>query len=54
VVETKGSMSDQNLRELEKLKIHCATEHFKAVSGSDVTFDRINNYDNLMELVQIK
>jgi type III restriction enzyme len=54
VVETKGSMSDQNLRELEKLKIHCATEHFKAVSGSDVTFDRINSYDNLMEIVQIK
>jgi len=28
VAETKGSDSDMDIREIEKLKIHCASEHF--------------------------
>lgn len=39
VAETKGSDSDQDLREIEKLKIHCATEHFKEISGDQVKFE---------------
>ena len=33
VAETKGSESELELKEIEKLKIHCADEHFKAISG---------------------
>jgi len=53
VVETKGTTSDQNLREIEKLKIHCASEHFAAISGNSVKFDRIDGYDTLMEIVHL-
>jgi type III restriction enzyme len=42
------------LRELEKLKIHCATEHFREISGSEVRFDRVSSYDKLLEIVQMK
>lgn len=53
VVETKGSDSDQQLKEVEKLKIHCASEHFKAISGNEVIFDRVSGYETLMEIVQL-
>jgi type III restriction enzyme len=33
VAETKGSDSDMDLREIEKLKIHCAEKHFDTISG---------------------
>lgn len=32
VAETKGSMSSMQLRLMEEAKIHCAREHFKAIS----------------------
>src|SRR5690554_3640911 len=54
VAETKGSDSDQDLREIEKLKIHCATVHFKEISGNEVKFDRVSSYEKLMEIVQLK
>ena len=54
VAETKGSDSDMDLREIEKLKIHCATEHFKAISGSDVKFEKVSSYNKLLEIVQLK
>lgn len=54
VAETKGSDSDLELREIEKLKIHCATEHFKEISGQEVTFAKISTYDKLLEIVQVK
>lgn len=54
VSETKGSDSDLDLREIEKLKIHCATEHFKEISGNEVKFDRVSSYEKLMEIVQLK
>jgi type III restriction enzyme len=54
VAETKGSDSDMELREIEKLKIHCATEHFKVISGQEVKFGKINTYDKLLEIVQVK
>ena len=54
VTETKGTDSDLELRELEKLKIHCATEHFREISGSEVRFDRVSSYDKLLEIVQMK
>lgn len=54
VTETKGSDSDQDLREIERLKIHCATEHFKEISGSEVKFEKVSSYDKLLEIVQLK
>lgn len=47
VAETKGSESDQDLREIEKLKIHCAEEHFKAIGEKSVVFKKVATYENL-------
>ncbi|CAH8289116.1 type III restriction enzyme [Mariniflexile fucanivorans] len=52
VAETKGSDSDMDLREIEKLKIHCAGEHFKEISGNVVRFEKVSSYDKLLEIVQ--
>lgn len=54
VAETKGSDSDMDLREIEKLKIHCATEHFKEISGAEVKFERVAKYDSLREMLKLK
>lgn len=54
VAETKGSDSDMDLREIEKLKIHCATEHFKEISGAEVKFEKVSSYEKLMDIVQLK
>lgn len=54
VTETKGSDSDMDLRAVEKLKIHCATEHFKEISGAEVKFEKVSSYDKLMDIVQLK
>lgn len=54
VAETKGSDSDMDLREIEKLKIHCADEHFKEISGNEVRFEKVSSYEKLMEIVQLK
>ena len=53
VAETKGSDSDMDLREIEKLKVHCAKEHFKEISGSEVKFEKVSSYDKLMNIVQL-
>ena len=54
IAETKGSEKESDLRSVEKLKIHCATEHFKAISGTEVKFDVIQNYGKLLEVAQLK
>lgn len=54
VTETKGSDSDMDLREIEKLKIHCATEHFKEISGHEVKFEKVSSYEKLMNIIQLK
>ncbi len=51
VAETKGSMETMQLRDIEKAKIHCAHEHFKAVSSDSVVYDVVDNYDTLLKLV---
>ena len=53
VTETKGSDSDMDLREIERLKIHCATEHFKEISGNEVKFEKVSSYEKLMDIVQL-
>ena len=54
VAETKGSDSDMDLREIEKLKIHCAGKHFDTISGGIVKFEKVSSYAKLMEIVQLK
>ena len=52
VAETKGDMSSMELREIEKAKVHCAREHFRAISGENIKYDVVSSYDRLWELVQ--
>lgn len=51
VAETKGSLSSLQLRDIEKAKIHCAKEHFKAISNGSVVYDVADGYDELMNLL---
>lgn len=51
VAETKGSMSSMQLRKIEEAKIHCAREHFKAISSDSVIYDVVDSYETLMNLV---
>ena len=51
VAETKGSMSSLQLRSIEESKIHCAREHFKAISNDNVVYDVIDSYQALLDRV---
>ena len=51
IAETKGSMNSLQLREIEKSKIHCAREHFKAISGENVVYDVVDSYEALLDKV---
>lgn len=51
VAETKGSMSSMQLRLIEESKIHCAREHFKAISNGNVVYDVVDSYTSLIEKV---
>ena len=51
VAETKGSMCSMQLRLIEQSKIHCAREHFKAISGDGVVYDVVDSYRTLLEKV---
>lgn len=51
VAETKGSMNSMQLRLIEESKIHCAREHFKAISNGNVVYDVVDSYKSLMEKV---
>ncbi|RYY50608.1 MAG: restriction endonuclease subunit R [Chitinophagaceae bacterium] len=54
IAETKGSDSDMDLKEIEKLKIHCAEKHFETISGGVVKFTRVSSYDRLRALFETK
>ncbi len=51
VAETKGSMKSMQLRPAEESKIHCAREHFKAISNGNVVYDVVDSYESLMQKV---
>ena len=51
VAETKGSMNSMQLRLVEESKIHCAREHFKAISNGEVVYDVIDSYKELLDIV---
>lgn len=51
VAETKGSMNSMQLRIIEESKIHCAREHFKAISNGEVVYDVVDSYKSLLDIV---
>lgn len=51
VAETKGSMESIQLRKIEESKIHCAKEHFKAISKGNVVYDVVDSYSSLLSKV---
>src|SRR5690554_6483797 len=53
IAETKGSDNVNDLRGVEKLKIHCATEHFKEISNGEVKFEVIATYDKLRDIAKL-
>jgi type III restriction enzyme len=52
VVETKGSILGELLRPIEKAKIDCGHEHFKAL-GDSVDFTVADNFDTFMDKVTV-
>ena len=44
-------MSSMQLRMIEESKIHCAREHFKAISNGNVVYDVVDGYQALLEKV---
>jgi len=54
VAETKGTDSEMEKRGIENLKIHCAEEHFAAISNCEVKFAAVSSYEKMMDIVQIK
>ncbi|MDR1841410.1 MAG: hypothetical protein LBQ86_05740 [Holophagales bacterium] len=51
VAETKGDMSTMELRDIEKAKISCAREHFRAISAGSVVYDIVDSYKTLLDKV---
>jgi type III restriction enzyme len=51
VAETKGSMSSMQLKLVEEAKVHCAREHFRAISTGNVIYDVVDSYSALLDKV---
>ncbi len=51
VAETKGSLDSLQLRGVEDAKIRCTKELFREMSASDVTYDVVTSYYELMQRV---
>lgn len=52
VAETKGNANSMELRNVEKAKIDCAKQHFKAISNGLIKYDVVDSYERLMEIVK--
>lgn len=52
IAESKGSVEELQLREIEKGKINAARQHFKAISGEDIKYDIITNLEQLLEILK--
>lgn len=51
VAETKGSLSETQLRESERSKIECARRHFKTIADSSVSYDVVTKYSDLRDII---
>lgn len=52
VAESKGDVSDIQLREVERAKIECARRHFATISTDAVKYSVVNSYSELLRIVQ--
>lgn len=52
VAETKGTMDSLNLRPVEKAKIDCAKKLFETLSNGNVTYDHVDSYQTLLNIVK--
>ena len=52
IAETKGSLESMELRGVEKAKIACARKLFNDVSTSNVRYNAVSSYEQLLDLVQ--
>ena len=48
IAETKWSLSSMQLRQSEKLKIDYAKKHFEALNNTNVKYDVVESYEDLM------
>ena len=53
VAETKGTMDSLNLRPIEKAKIDCAKKLFTTLSNGMVTYDHVDDFQQLMSKVMV-
>lgn len=53
IVETKGSIHEEDRREIENLKIKCGEKHFEAI-GQDIGFKVTDSFKNFMNGVGVK
>ena len=53
IAETKGSMSSIDFRPIEKAKIDCARVLFNKVNTSEVLYDAVNNYQELLNMIKL-
>jgi type III restriction enzyme len=53
VAETKGSMESLELRLTEKAKVHCARKHFERLSSTDLKYDVVDSYEELLNMVML-
>ncbi len=51
IAETKRTTNSMQLRLIEEAKLHCAREHFKAISKEGVVYDVVDSYESLMQKV---
>lgn len=51
IAETKGSVIEADLRDVEKAKIACAVKHFKSIGASNVQYDVVDSWDTLYSKV---
>ena len=54
VAETKGSLSETQLRESERSKIECARRHFSTIADSSVSYDVVTKYSELRDMITME
>ena len=56
IAETKGSMSNMTLREIERIKIACAQKFFQKINrqrgAEDLTYGVVDSFEHLLTLVE--
>ena len=51
IAETKGTMSNLQLRPIEKAKISCTRKLFNEISTEDVVYHDVDSYENLLNIM---